>query len=277
MTDQYQDLKRHALNALWPPLADTERSALEDSIGAIGLQVPIVTYEGKVLDGWERLQACRATGQTPTFVEYAGDNPVLGLAALNAHRRYLAPAKAARIVLEMARWRDTGVTGDAPGVTTAQVVEATGASESTVKRVKRDMRKERGEPTPAHGVKGGSIEPPKQADPEPERGFCNACNKDVIDWELHKCANPPVPNPVPAPSPAATPPTPPPSESASNASAAKRLRETSDSEFLERHEQYKAALSKAEQLLIDLREHAQATGDLQAEAMIADYFESRDQ
>jgi hypothetical protein len=86
-----QELKFHPLADLVPSMRDSEYEDLKADIKANGLLMPIVLFEGKVLDGRHRLRACRAVDVEPRFTEGAdwiGDPAGFVLSA-NIHRRHL--------------------------------------------------------------------------------------------------------------------------------------------------------------------------------------------
>jgi hypothetical protein len=63
------------------------------SIRDDGLENPIVTLEGKVLDGRNRDLACTNAQVTPTYVEYEGDDPLGYVLRTNLTRRHLTPSR----------------------------------------------------------------------------------------------------------------------------------------------------------------------------------------
>ncbi len=63
----------HPACLLFPKLGKDELDELADDIKTHGLRNPIVLYQGKVLDGRNRLAACEIAGVKPTFVEWSGN------------------------------------------------------------------------------------------------------------------------------------------------------------------------------------------------------------
>lgn len=63
-------------------------SRFRESIRTHGLLVPIVLYEGKILDGWQRYRACQELGVEPAFTEYAGGEPLELWNSLNLLRKH---------------------------------------------------------------------------------------------------------------------------------------------------------------------------------------------
>ncbi len=49
--------------------------------------LPIMLYEGKVLDGWHRYQACLKAGAKPRSEPYSGSDPAAYVCSVNLHRR----------------------------------------------------------------------------------------------------------------------------------------------------------------------------------------------
>lgn len=66
-----------------------ENNAFVDDIRENGQRVPIVIFEGKLLDGSRRYDACLALGLEPTITVYTGDDPLAEVMSLNGHRRQL--------------------------------------------------------------------------------------------------------------------------------------------------------------------------------------------
>lgn len=118
----------HPAAAVWPMLPEDELRALADDIAANGLVHPIViTQDGLVLDGRNRLAACELAGVQPVFDTYDGDPAGFVLSA-NTHRRHMstgARAMATALTLDAAglrvngRWRRGSVDiGESPNTGT---------------------------------------------------------------------------------------------------------------------------------------------------------------
>lgn len=91
----------HPIANIFPMLGDTELHQLADDIEAKGLQEPIWTYEGKILDGRNRYCACTIAGVAPRFRPYEGNDPVGFVVSLNIQRRHLTSSQLAVVALEI--------------------------------------------------------------------------------------------------------------------------------------------------------------------------------
>lgn len=67
-------MKAHPYAGAWPLLGDDDLAELADDIRANGLRDPIVTYDGLILDGRNRLAACAMAEVKPAFTEFEGDD-----------------------------------------------------------------------------------------------------------------------------------------------------------------------------------------------------------
>jgi hypothetical protein len=92
-----KQLEMHPAAELFPPITGDEFDALRDDIKANGLRVPIVLFEGKILDGRNRYLACCALGVEPKFQNWKGDDPTSYVVSLNIHRRHLTESQRALI------------------------------------------------------------------------------------------------------------------------------------------------------------------------------------
>lgn len=91
-------MKPHALAELFPPLGAKDLKALADDIKANGLVNPIITYEDKVLDGRNRLAACKLAKVEPRFEEWKGEgDPTTWVVSQNVHRRHLTESQRAML------------------------------------------------------------------------------------------------------------------------------------------------------------------------------------
>jgi hypothetical protein len=93
----YAHLQAHPAALLLPAMSSTEYAELRKDLRVRGLLIPIMMYEGKVLDGRNRLRGCLDEGITPRFEEYAGDDPIGYVLSMNVRRRHLDPSQLAMV------------------------------------------------------------------------------------------------------------------------------------------------------------------------------------
>lgn len=89
--------ERHPLSAVYENLTQEVFEDLVEGLRihqSIDLQ-PIIRYEGKILDGWQRYKACLAAKLQPVFKDYRGKDPVDYVLRVNNARRHLSPEKLA--------------------------------------------------------------------------------------------------------------------------------------------------------------------------------------
>ena len=94
------DYEAHDLAALFPAPSDEEYYGLREDIRLNSLRIPIVLYEGKILDGRSRLSACRDEGVEPRFVQFAGSDAVAYSVSQNLFRRHLTPSQRAILIAQ---------------------------------------------------------------------------------------------------------------------------------------------------------------------------------
>ncbi len=92
----------HPIADIFPMLSNDELNVLADDIKANGLEHPIILFEGKILDGRNRFQACMIGDVDATFVEYKGDNPLQFVISNNLHRRHLNESQRAMVAARIA-------------------------------------------------------------------------------------------------------------------------------------------------------------------------------
>jgi hypothetical protein len=83
-------------------LEEDNLGALADDIWENGQSDPIVTYEGKILDGRRRYRACLKLQIEPSFEEYKGDAPAAFVISKNRHRRHSSASQLAYAVRTLA-------------------------------------------------------------------------------------------------------------------------------------------------------------------------------
>jgi hypothetical protein len=98
-------LQAHAAADCFPLLDDVDLAELAEDIRAHGLQHPIVTYRGQILDGRNRYRACSKLGIEPKCVEWDGKShggsPTSYVVSENLKRRHLTPSQRAVAAVEV--------------------------------------------------------------------------------------------------------------------------------------------------------------------------------
>lgn len=99
--------EHHPIAAIFPLMTDDGIELLAADILEHGLREPIMLFEGKVLDGRNRLAACIAAKVTPRFAEFRGETveAVALVWSVNCRRRHLnssqiAIAEAKRVAID---------------------------------------------------------------------------------------------------------------------------------------------------------------------------------
>ncbi|MHB8974041.1 MAG: MICOS complex subunit MIC10 family protein [Pirellulaceae bacterium] len=96
-----RSLKCHPICLLFPELPKPELEDLAADIKEKGLFNSIVLYEGKILDGRNRYNACRIAGVEPRFVEWSGGSPLEWVVSENFVRRHLSSSQRAVLALDL--------------------------------------------------------------------------------------------------------------------------------------------------------------------------------
>ena len=94
-------LQPHPAATRFPMMDEARLAELVESIRTHGQQVPILLYEGQVLDGRNRARACEMLGIDPRCEQWSGGNPYLHVWALNGTRRDLEPGQRCAIRLDI--------------------------------------------------------------------------------------------------------------------------------------------------------------------------------
>lgn len=92
-------LNVHPAVDIFPMMSDAELQELADDIKANGLIHPvIVDSEGRLVDGRNRLAACKLAGVTPITEKLNGQDPVAYIIAANLKRRNLSKGQQAMVI-----------------------------------------------------------------------------------------------------------------------------------------------------------------------------------
>ncbi len=163
-------MKQHPLSAAFPRMADFEFQDLKDSIENIGVQNPITSHDGMVIDGWHRYSAARELDLPCPVVELAQDiDPREFVMAQNGARRHITQAQIAVATVTVYQWRKEGrpeKLGTQCPVSekqksTAELSEIAGVGERTIKQAKTVTAQ--AAPAVVEAVKRGELGLPKAA------------------------------------------------------------------------------------------------------------------
>ena len=153
----------HEIADIFPMMIGDDYRALHNDITESGLLEPIVTYEGKILDGRNRYTVCLETGVAWDHIEYQGEDPLGYVISKNLHRRHLTTAQRGVIANELASMRQGERTDITPSAILPKVSQSGAASLLDVSdRTLREVRSiERDAPELIPRMKAGEITIPE--------------------------------------------------------------------------------------------------------------------
>ncbi len=94
-------MNAHEYAKLFPLASEDEIAGMAKDIKERGLINPIVTYQGKILDGRNRFAACKVAEVEPTFIKYTGTDALADVISWNMHRRHLSTSQRSDIGAEI--------------------------------------------------------------------------------------------------------------------------------------------------------------------------------
>jgi hypothetical protein len=101
-----QDYTFHKLSAIFPRMGSKQREPFVEDINKHGLRDPICLYEGEILDGRERYEACKAVAYTfderDFFTLSSEDDPIDYLISHNLHKRHLTESQRGMVAARLA-------------------------------------------------------------------------------------------------------------------------------------------------------------------------------
>jgi phage N-6-adenine-methyltransferase len=155
----------HPAAALFPMLPDEDLDALAVDIAVHGQRIPIATWHGQILDGRNRLEACRRAGVEPWVeaADLADDAEAVGFViSSNLKRRHLDESQRAMIGAKLATLSD-GVRADRQGasieapsaISQSQAADLLNVGRASVQRARTVL--DHGVPELAEAVRDGEL------------------------------------------------------------------------------------------------------------------------
>ena len=97
-------MKFHEVADIFPMMSSEEYESLKQDIKQNGLLQPIWIYDGQIIDGRNRHNACEDLGISPTFKTWDGHGSLVAfVVSLNLQRRHLDSGQKAFVALEVER------------------------------------------------------------------------------------------------------------------------------------------------------------------------------
>lgn len=105
-----EEMTVHPVAALFPMMTDEDLNDLAEDIKANGLVHPVVVdAEGQLIDGRNRLEACRRAEVEPEFMTLNGQEPVAFILSCNVNRRHLNKGQQAMAVARACSFSEQSV------------------------------------------------------------------------------------------------------------------------------------------------------------------------
>jgi hypothetical protein len=96
-------LEFHQLANIFPMMTDAEVNDLGDDMLEHGQREPIWRFQGMILDGRNRYNACLLKGIEPHFEDFRGADPLAFVMSLNLHRRHLDESQRGMVMARIAK------------------------------------------------------------------------------------------------------------------------------------------------------------------------------
>jgi hypothetical protein len=148
--------KSHPIADIFPLMTEEETNDLANDILLHGQREPIWIYQGKILDGRNRYNACLLKGVEPRIAEYLGSDPVEFAVSMNLKRRQLDDAQRSIVAARIASLK-RGDNQHAPigGTSQAQAAILLNVSRRGVQRARKLI--EQGNPDLVVAVERGEL------------------------------------------------------------------------------------------------------------------------
>lgn len=139
------NLTQHALSAAYPAMDSGDFDALAADIKNHGLREPITLFEGQILDGWHRYNACIVGDVPMQFVEFDEGDPREFVISKNGHRRHLTASQRAAAIVKAMDWRPhgnqaTAIRTSADHASTEQMAKVAHVGTRTIEQAKTAER-----------------------------------------------------------------------------------------------------------------------------------------
>jgi ParB family chromosome partitioning protein len=153
-----QEYEFHPIASIFPLMSGDEFDRFKEDIRTRMQQEPIILYQGKILDGRNRYNACKALYREPNVEEYKGSDPLGYVLSANLHRRHLKESQRAVIAANLVTTKlgdNQHIKREGRPIDLATAAKMLNVSEKSVKRAKKIL--ENGDPALVQAVKDGKL------------------------------------------------------------------------------------------------------------------------
>jgi len=135
--------EQHELSKAFPPIPEDKIQEMRDSIEDIGVQVPIVIFEDKVIDGWHRYTAANQVGMPCPEIDLPEDvDPREFVWAHNGGpRRHITKGQLALSYTKLYQWQPSAKSTPSTLKTGKELAKIAGTSESSIDQAKAVLTK----------------------------------------------------------------------------------------------------------------------------------------
>ena len=153
----HQGWEIHEAAHLFPVMQDQEFEELKEDIRINGLQMAILVFEGKIVDGRHRYRACCELGIIPRFeeIQAANDSIAQAVISINLHRRHLSEGQKAMLGAQLTNSAVGTNQHTAGAVSQKKVADELGISVDSILRGKKVLKN--GIPELVEAVNSGRI------------------------------------------------------------------------------------------------------------------------
>jgi len=137
-----QEYEFHPIANVFPLMVGDEFKRFRKDIKSNKLREPVVIYEGKILDGRNRYNACKEFGFPFDIKLYTGTDPIAFVVSANIHRRHLNESQRATVAAQLATFTHDGDRSKAPigALTDKAAAKLLNVGERSVERAKAVLK-----------------------------------------------------------------------------------------------------------------------------------------
>jgi N6-adenosine-specific RNA methylase IME4 len=175
----------HDATSIFPDMTPDEFNELKGDIAANGLRQPILVFRNQVIDGRQRLRACKELALPPlyTTVNVTEKNVTEYIVSMNLKRRHLNESQRAMVATRLATLGKGRKQNAAYAVTQSQASMMLNVSIDSIQRARAVDSK--GIPELVHAVQAGTLDVTNASvisslDSEVQRNFMQLSDKEIV-------------------------------------------------------------------------------------------------